>query len=249
MATPSIDLLIRRLDSTGSLSAVERMALGCLEGTPVSVNARTDFGRAGDRPRCVHVLLEGFAYRYALLPEGKRQITFFHIPGDILDLPALFLTTIDYDLCSVVRSQLLAIPHEAILSLFQEHPQTAHLFWRETLIHAAIFREWMIGMGRRQALARAAHLFCELIVRMQAVGLADDHAIALPLTQADLGDALGLSAVHVNRTLQELRGAGLIKLTRGRLEAIDWDRLCEAADFDPRYLHEHQIGPGAARSL
>jgi CRP-like cAMP-binding protein len=110
------------------------------------------------------------------------------------------------------------------------------------LIYAAIFREWMVGIGRRPAFASVAPLFCELIVRMQAIGLAVDHQVDLPLTQADIGDALGLSSVHVNRTLQELRGAGLIKMTRSRLRAIDWHGLCDAGEFDDSYLHQQQMG-------
>ena len=221
MGSALIDPLTRKLESFGSLSIVEQGALRRTEGTRVPIERHHDIVSAGDQPRSVNVLLEGFACTYTLLPEGKRQITFFHLPGDVLDLPSLFIPVMDYSLCSLAHSQLLRIPHEAMLALFHEHPRITHLFWRETLIYAAIFREWMVGIGRRPAFASVAHLFCELIVRMQAIGLAVDHQVDLPLTQADIGDALGLSSVHVNRTLQELRGAGLIKLTRGRLTATD----------------------------
>jgi CRP-like cAMP-binding protein len=132
------------------------------------------------------------------------------------------------------------IPHAAMLSLFHEQPRLAHLFWRDTLIDAAVFREWMVGIGRRSAFTRVAHLFCELIVRMQAVGLSSDYSVELPLTQADIADALGLSTVHVNRTLQEIRSAGLIKLSRGRLVALDWEGLCDAGEFEQSYLHRQR---------
>jgi CRP-like cAMP-binding protein len=234
-------LFLRKLESIRALSHVEREALHQIQGTCVSMLARQDISRAGDRPPCINILVDGFACRYVLLPDGKRQITFVHIPGDILDLQSVFLPIMDYNVCTFVQSQLLAIPHAAMLDLFLKHPRIGHLFWRETLIYAAIFREWMVGMGRRKAYARIAHFFCELIVRMQAAGLAREHEIDMPLTQIDIGDALGLSFVHVNRTLQQLRGAGLIELTRGRLRAIDWSGLCKAADFDPSYLQQQRV--------
>ena len=132
------------------------------------------------------------------------------------------------------------IPHAAMLALFHEQPQVAHLFWRDTLVDAAVFCEWMVGIGRRSAFTRVAHLFCELIVRMQAVGLCSDYSVELPVTQTDIADALGLSTVHVNRTLQEIRGAGLIKFSRGRLVALDWEGLCDAGEFEQSYLHRQR---------
>jgi CRP-like cAMP-binding protein len=127
-----------------------------------------------------------------------------------------------------------------MLALFAEQPQLAYLFWRDTLIDAAVFREWMVGIGRRSAFKRIAHLFCEMVVRMQAVGLSSNYAIELPLTQADIADALGLSTVHVNRTLQEIRRAGLIKFDRGKLVAADWPGLRQAGEFEQSYLHKQR---------
>ena len=129
------------------------------------------------------------------------------------------------------------IQHEDMCSLIRSHPRLGDLFWRDTLIDAAVFREWMIGMGRRSAETRIAHLLCEVLVRMRAVGLANGDACELPITQAELGDALGLSTVHVNRTLQEIRKAKLITLRGATLKVIDWDGLQKAGEFDPTYLH------------
>ncbi len=235
------ELLIRKLGSIGELSGKQRDALRRLVAARVSVNAHTDIVREGDRPGSVTVLLAGLCCRYKLVTDGRRQITSFHIPGDVPDLPSLFLSVADYNLCSLAPSQLAAIPHAAMLALFHEQPDLAHLFWCGTLIEAAIFREWMVGIGRRSAFTRIAHLFCELIVRMQAVGLAPGYAIELPLTQTDIADALGLSTVHVNRTLQEIRAAGLIELGRGKLVARDWEGLCDAGEFDQTYLHGQRI--------
>jgi CRP-like cAMP-binding protein len=130
------------------------------------------------------------------------------------------------------------LPHEVIHDLCARQPRIAGALWRETLIDAAIFREWMVGIGRRSAHARIAHLLCEMLVRMRAVGLAEDHACELPFTQTGIGDALGLSTVHVNRTLQELRGAGLITLRGGALTVMDWEGLQGAGEFDLTYLHQ-----------
>jgi CRP-like cAMP-binding protein len=237
--TPA-ELLVRKLERTAELSGSQRDALGQLEAVRVSVDAHTDIVREGDRPTSVTLLLEGFCCRYKLVTDGKRQITSFHIPGDLPDLPALFLSVADHNLCSLVPSQLAMIAHAAMLSLFHEQPRLAHLFWRDTLIDAAVFREWMVGIGRRAAFTRVAHLFCELVVRMQAVGLSSDYSVELPLTQTDIADALGLSTVHVNRTLQEIRSAGLIKLSRGRLVVLDWEGLCDAGEFEQSYLHRQR---------
>jgi CRP-like cAMP-binding protein len=235
---PSTELLVRKLESIGSLTAEQRLALHRLESTAVSVDAHEDIVREGDRPHVVTLLLQGFLCRYKILADGKRQIMSFHIPGDVPDLPALFLPMVDHSLSSLVPSQLAVIPRAAMLNLFAEQPPLAHLFWRDTLIDAAVFREWMVGIGRRSAFKRIAHLFCEMILRMQAVGLSSNYSIELPLTQTDIADALGLSTVHVNRTLQEIRRVGLIEFRRGKLVAIDWSGLREAGEFEPAYLHK-----------
>jgi CRP-like cAMP-binding protein len=129
------------------------------------------------------------------------------------------------------------IQHEPLRELCAAQPRIASAFWRDTLVEAAIFREWTTNVGRREAYARLAHVLCELVVRMRAVGLAEDHRCELPMTQAELADATGISTVHVNRTLQELRRDELITLTGGKLQVLDWPRLKEIGDFDPRYLH------------
>jgi CRP-like cAMP-binding protein len=118
--------------------------------------------------------------------------------------------------------------------------------WRDTLIDAAVFREWMIGIGRRSAYTRIAHVLCELMVKMRAVGLANGYQCDLPITQTELGDALGLSTVHVNRSLQELRGDGLIEWRSGTLTALNWEGLKQAGEFDPTYLHLDAAAEAAA---
>jgi CRP-like cAMP-binding protein len=143
----------------------------------------------------------------------------------------------DHSLGTLARSTLAFLPHDTVRDLIRRCPPIGDAFWRETLIDAAVFREWMLGLGRREAYGRMAHLLCELYVRLKAVGLANGHGYEMPLTQAELGDALGLSTVHVNRTLQDLRGEGLITLQGGSVAVLDWEGLRKAGEFDPTYLH------------
>jgi CRP-like cAMP-binding protein len=143
----------------------------------------------------------------------------------------------DHSLGTLVPSKLAFIQHDDLRALMQNHPRFGALFWRDTLIDAAVFRQWIVGLGRRDAHGRIAHLLCELLVRLWAVDLVADHAFNLPVTQAELGDALGISTVHVNRVLQELRGEKLISLSGSSLKVLDWEGLQKAGEFNPTYLH------------
>ena len=229
--------LIRRLESIAELSDDDRAALAELPLVPRTVAADVDILREGDRPSECCLIIEGFVARYQTTEEGARQILSFHIPGEMPDLQSLYLRVIDDNLGTLVPTRAAFIPHHALLELFEARPNLASLFWRKTLIDAAIFRRWILNLGRREAYGRMAHLFCELFVRLKAVGLADDHTIELPVTQAELGEALGLSTVHVNRSLQALRADGLVTLRGGRLTIGDWESLVSAAEFDEVYLH------------
>jgi CRP-like cAMP-binding protein len=184
--------------------------------------------------------LEGFTCRYKFTDKGKRQIFSFHTPGDIPDLQSLHLKTMDHALATLTPCKLAFIQHEHLRELFRQHPRLADVCWRDTLIDAAIFREWMLGIGRRSAKTRIAHLFCEMAMRLRAVGLQKRNQVPLPVTQSEVGDALGLSTVHVNRTLQELRGENLLEWENGVLTVLDWEGLTLAGEFDPTYLHQDQ---------
>jgi CRP-like cAMP-binding protein len=236
-ATPTSTPLIHKLESILVLSEDEKDVLRTISGTIKTVGPRQDLVREGDRPHECCLVLEGFVYRYKLTTEGKRQIFSFHIPGDIPDLQSLHIDVMDHSLSSLCATKALFIPHETVCDLMRRCPRIADAFWRDTLIDAAVFREWILNLGRREAYGRMAHLLCELYVRLKAVGLTNGNGYAFPLTQAEFGDALGLSTVHVNRTLQDLRGEGLITLRNGSVTVLDWDRLKEAGEFDPTYLH------------
>src|SRR5215212_1842434 len=229
--------LIRKLESIVSLAENERAALLNLPLQVTTLKADQDIVREGDRPTRSCALLEGFACTFKVTAEGKRQITAFHIPGDIPDLQSLHLEVLDTSLATLTPCKVGFIQHEALQDLCERCPRIAKALWRETLIDAAIFREWTVNVGRREAYARIAHILCELTVRLQVVGLTQDNTCKIPITQSEFADATGLSNVHVNRVLQELRADGLILLKGDTLQVLDWDQLKQAGDFDATYLH------------
>ncbi len=236
------------LNPIADLSDEERQALNELPMTVRDLKSDQDIVRDQDRPSQCCLILTGFACRYKMTPAGKRQIFSFHIPGDIPDMQSIHLSVMDHSLGTIEPSKVALIPHEHVRALNRRCPRIADVFWRDSLIDAAVFREWMVGIGRRSAFARIAHLFCELYLRFKAVGMTNGAAFNLPITQAEIGDALGLSTVHVNRTLQELRGENLIVLRGGSLTVPDWEALKEAGEFDPIYLHLQDREAGAGQS-
>src|SRR3954463_1101633 len=166
-ATP----LIHKLGSQIVLSDDERNALQSITGTIKTLDAHQDIAREGDRPSVCCLILEGFAYRYKLTETGKRQILSFHIPGEIPDLQSLHIDVMDHSLSSLTTCKAMFIPHETVCDLMRRCPRIGDAFWRETLIDAAVFREWIMNLGRREAYGRMAHLLCEFYVRLRAVGL------------------------------------------------------------------------------
>ena len=230
-------VLIRKLESITELTDDERAALHRLPYQIKNVAADQDLVSDGERPSQCCLILEGFSCRYKVTPDGKRQILSFHIAGDIPDLQSLHLKVMDHALGLLTPGKVAFISHESLFDLCNRHPNVAGAFWRDTLIDAAVFREWITNIGRRSAYQRTAHLLCEVSVRLRAVGLAEGNAFPFPVTQAEIADATGLSNVHVNRTLQELRAAGLIDMRDGRVTVRNWNGLQEAGEFDPTYLH------------
>jgi CRP-like cAMP-binding protein len=237
--------LLRKLESVASLSAEEKAAILDLPITVRQMRADHDIVRERDRPTQCCLVLDGWLCRYKILESGARQIFSFHIPGDIPDLQSLHLRVMDHNLGSLVQSTVAFIPHDSVRNLAKDFPHICNVLWRDTLIDAAIFREWMVGMGRRDAPSRIAHLLCELFVKLRAVGLTKDDSCHFPITQSVLGDALGLSTVHVNRSLMELRGKGLIKLEKQVLTILRWEELRKEGGFDPMYLHLEALAEAA----
>jgi CRP-like cAMP-binding protein len=233
--------LIRKLESIFTLSDDERQAVASLPMQVMNLKSDQDIVREGDRPSRCCLILEGFACTYKVTGQGKRQIVNFHVPGDIPDLQSLHLSVLDSSLGTIEPCKVGFIQHEVLHKLCERHYRLASAFWRGTLVEGATFREWMTSIGQREAYGRITHLLCEMLVRLRAVGLVEDHTYDLPITQGELGDALGISTVHVNRVFQHLRADGLIQTQGARLTIPDWEKLKVAGDFEPSYLHlEHQ---------
>jgi CRP-like cAMP-binding protein len=229
------------MERLAHLTDEERRILEGLCSRTIEVPDGMDIVRQGDKPKDSNLLLQGLVCRYVHMSDGGRQIQSFHTPGDVIDAHSFLLDEMDHNIKTLTRCTLAIIPHAALVSLTETHPRIARAIWKDTLADGAIFRQWIANVGRRNAYRRVAHLICEVFIKLDAVGLAEGHTIDWPMTQAELADATGLSIVHVNRTLQDLRRANLITLERGRLTIPRWERLKEASAFDPAYL---QLGAG-----
>lgn len=235
--------LVEALTLIADLDDASLAALETLPMRVVRVPAGAELVREGDHPTECCLLQHGFICRQKELDAGKRQILSFHFPGEIPDLQSLHLHTMDHGLTALAPSTVAYIPHTSVQALIDGHKKVAAALWRATLIDASIFRQWLASVGRSDASERTAHLICEVALRMRMLGLSDGHAFDLPLTQTELADALGMSPVHINRVLQDLRGRGLIT-TQGRHFTItDWAQLKHLAKFDPRYLHFRKAIP------
>jgi CRP-like cAMP-binding protein len=228
----------RKLEHFAKLSLEDRRTLAEVVGERVRhLGPREDVVREGAKPRNVNLFLEGWACRYKTLEDGRRQITSFFLPGDLCDLNVFILREMDHSIGTITPVKLAEISRERLSDITARHPRITQALWWETLVDAATQREWTLNVGQRSALERMAHLICELFLRLRCVGLTTDHSCELPVTQAELADATGLSTVHVNRTLKQLRGEGLIELRGKRLTILDLDRLRQAALFNENYLH------------
>ncbi|MFW3614032.1 Crp/Fnr family transcriptional regulator [Billgrantia antri] len=230
-------LMVRKLDTIFPLSDDEKQALMDLPIQVVELKSGQDIVRLGERPQQSCLILQGFTCVYKLSVGGKRQIMALHVPGDIPDLQSLHLAVMDISIATISPCTVGFLQHDDILRMCDRHPRLTAALWRETLIDASIYREWLLNIGQRDAYARIAHLLCELLIRLKAVGLVEDHSFELPITQEEMADTIGISAVHVSRTFQALRNNGLIETTRTRLYLPDWEGLKEAGEFDPLYLH------------
>ena len=200
-----------------------------------AVSARFLYGaRGGTDDRLV---VTGFAYRQKLVNDGSRQIISFHIPGEFVDLQNGLLDVADHNVQCLTNCRVAMVPKSAVLDLIATNPNAGRAIWLDTLIDSSVFREWVVNVGRRDARARIAHLLCELAARLRASGVSNGEMYDFPITQEQIADATGLTAVHTNRTLQVLRKAELISLSSSRLVILDWEGLADVGDFNERYLH------------
>jgi CRP-like cAMP-binding protein len=232
-----LELLVRNLELRSPLPAEDRQAVLSLPYTLRTMEPATYTIREADRPVHCAVLVSGFAFRQKQTRDGERQIVALHIPGDALDFQNLFLDVSDHSIQMLTRAEVALLAIRDIQDLARDRPAIGHAILVKILVEASIFREWVLNVGRRDAKARIAHLLCELGVRLDAEALAVEYGYEMPMTQEQLADAVGLTPVHVNRTLKTLEAEGLIVRSKKSISFPDWHRLRTAGDFNQRYLH------------
>ncbi|WP_018259746.1 Crp/Fnr family transcriptional regulator [Methylobacterium sp. WSM2598] len=247
--------LIRKLEHFARLLPEERGVLDALARQRTRrVRARDDVIHEGDAPQFINLVLDGWACRYKTLEDGRRQILSYLLPGDICDFGAPVLREMDHSIGAITAVTLAEITFDAAGQLLTAHPRLMRAFCWDALTAAAIQREWTVNIGQRTAFERLGHLLCELYVRMRAVGLTRGASCDLPLTQGEIADTIGLSVVHVNRTLQELRNTGFITLGGRELTIHRLDALERVVLFNRNYLHlsregRHLDGPDEPSTL
>jgi CRP-like cAMP-binding protein len=233
----ALELMLERLERLSPLDTVDRAAILALPHTLRVVAPSEYIIREGAEAVDSCLLRAGFVQRHKVVADGSRQIVSIHMAGDMVNLQNSLLKTADHSVQALTRADVAFIPGRAIIALASLRPAVAIAMWLDTLIDGSIFREWIANVGRRDARTRTAHVLCEFGLRQEAAGLGTRRKYDLPMTQEQLGDALGLTPVHVNRTLRALEEGGLIQREKRSITIADWDALRRTADFDPTYLH------------
>ena len=229
--------LLARLRPMLEMSAEEHAALSAVPYRTVLFSPGEMILKAGDLPIVAYLVLEGFVGTSKEVEDGKRQIMFFSIPGDMPTLMSHPDLPLDTDIQAMSACRLAAFDSRELYELSLNFPRIGHIFWATALVFASIHRQWIVNVGHRSAVSRLAHLFCEMMTRLEAYGLAREGSCDLPLTQVHLSDAIGLSRIHMNRSLQELRRQGLLSFENGRLTIHDRSRLVDIGHFRPDYLN------------
>jgi CRP-like cAMP-binding protein len=230
--------VVAKLTRRSPLDPVEIDALLALPHRLMDKDAASYLVREGDRALDCVALLSGFAHRSKTTGAGGRQILSIHLRGDLLDLQNGLLARADHSVQALSAVKVAFIPYRAILDLAAAYPAIARALWRDTLVDGSIFREWIVNVGRRDARQRISHLLCELAVRQEAAGLCQAPRYEWPMTQEQIGDATGLTPVHVNRTLQGMRSRGLLSTDKRSVTITNWPKLQAEGDFNRAYLHE-----------
>ncbi len=242
-STNVTNYLIRKFAMRVDLDASDRMAIAALPARLRTIEQSTYLLREGQHPQRCAFIIDGFAYRQKLTPNGEREIVSILMPGEFVDLQNLFLEESDHDVQALTRITVAEIPIPALRDLTASHPTIGRAMWVDVLIEASVHREWLLSIGRRNARTRLAHLLCEFSARLRYSAVISDgvvgteHGYELPMTQEQLGDALGLTPVHVNRVLKSLELDGLITRRKRQVGVLDWPALRDAAEFNERYLH------------
>jgi CRP-like cAMP-binding protein len=240
---PSLQRFLDRLTSHSVLSAREQNAILNLPTYPTVARPNQDFVRLGQQVTHACFVLDGLVGRFDQNAQGARQIIALYIPGDMPDLHSVVQPTATSALHALSPATILRVPHDAIRAVAGAYPAVAEALWRDCMVDSMIIAQWVVNIGCRDAKTRIAHLICEMACRYKAASLKPKVVFNLPMTQLHLAEATGLTAVHVNRMLGELRNHGL-EFRRGTVYISDWDRLVRAGDFDPAYL-QAEVQPEA----
>ncbi|RJF91568.1 Crp/Fnr family transcriptional regulator [Sphingomonas cavernae] len=219
------------------LSEQEKQALEAAVAEVRVLPARHVMVRQGETVTRSTLLVEGLMCRYMDGRDGQRQLVALHVPGDFVDLHAFPLEQLDHDVATISRAKVATFPRETLLALTRDHPHLVRMLWFSTLLDAAMHREWIFRLGRLGATGRVAHFFCEMNVRLAMVGLSSGNRFHLPVTQSDIAEACGLTSVHVNRVLRQLRDSGQLEFQRGEARVLDWEALKATGEFDDAYLY------------
>lgn len=232
-----IDRHLMKLRARDEVSEQEERAIASAISVVKDFPADLTVIRRGEELTSSTLLLDGLMCRYKDLRSGERQICEIHVPGDFVDLHSFTLKHLDHNIMTLTPCRIALVPHERLRAITEEFPHLTRVYWFGTNLDAAIHREWELSLGRRSALSRTANFFCELHIRLGLVGLADDSGYDLPVTQIEMAECLGLTSVHVNRTLKQLREQNAVEFRRGRVKLLDLDILRRIAEFDPAYLY------------
>jgi CRP-like cAMP-binding protein len=232
----ALQLFVKRLTSRSVLTDGEVNALLGMNGRITEIAAHKDFVRLGEPVDHSCLMVSGLVGRFGQNGDGGRQITCLHIPGDMTDLPSVVSPKSGWGLVALTPTMVLRVPHADLRRLATQYPGIAEALWRDCVADGSIFSEWVVNVGRRDAITRVAHVFCEMAIRYEQAGLGDRRSFPLPITQTDLGDATGLTPVHINRMLRELREQSLVELRLGTVTIHDWDRLVATGDFDAAFM-------------
>lgn len=233
----AFDAVLTKLDKLVELDLDDRRAVEALPFITCSAVPGEYLVRERERETSCCILISGYACRHKTTRDGSRQIVSFHIPGDILDLQNLLFAVSDHNIETITEATYLVVPSEDFKSVAKARPNVAEALWRDTCIDASVFREWVLNVGRRDPRSRVAHMLCEFATRREQAGLGRPDALELPMSQAQIADATGLTQVHVNRTLASFSAEGLIAPDQRHVLIEDWDQMRAVAGFDAAYLH------------
>lgn len=237
----AIDRYMARIRSRSLLSDEEFAAISRMVESGEMQDVEGDFVQPGSQNETACLVVEGLVGRFAQQPDGARHIVALHIPGDMADLHSTVASTITWALRAMTPGKILRVRHERILEVANRYPAVAVAFWRDCVVDMTIISQSVVNIARKDAMARVAHILCEMMLRYRVNGDVSGNRFPFPITQADMADALGLTPIHLNRVLQRLKEEGLATKDRGTVTIHDWDQLVEIATFDPGYLQLEQM--------